>query len=243
MPVIRTMIRFTIFRDIVTRNIFLFFWVLAFFIGGASCLNSSHKELVRKHEVLHVVLSDVLNFQARSVIIDNDTIRIAEIALLSNSFSDLNLDSAGILSIFSYNTPPLSHSFFNENKIGLYSQISSLKTTVWDLSLVNENVRILDFEEVLASNASRSDLMLIAKNRHKMSVLYISEPVFNKVGDVLVSAKIFTARHNIDRCYLLKRNGGAYVINEESTIVSRIHQEIEDDVIKEYELFLGQYDL
>jgi len=70
----------------------------------------------------------------------------------------------------------------------------------------------------------------------------ITEPVFNHVGEVLISAKIFTDGFNIEKCYIMFKSESNWKIKESLTAFSHTRIEVFEDREIESEIFIGYSD-
>ena len=86
------------------------------------------------------VLKDRVKLDSTVQIIheSKDTIDIFDMTLIENSFIDIKLDTVNNeVSIFSRNTPPLSHPFFKGSMDFITNQIENLEVSLWDTTTLN----------------------------------------------------------------------------------------------------------
>lgn len=212
------------------------------FLNGA-CSNTK-RSIEQKHNMLNVVLNDILESENCVIVLEMDSVYVKDIVLLPNSFADIHYDSLkNSLCIFSCHAPPISHVFFEGIRSNLVHKLNELKSTFWDSDFLPKKVDVVNFDNTIISDVSLRSFTWIANHRHEKSVLYVSEPIINNEGDVLICGKLFTDNYNIDKCFLLEQDNDKYIIQEKNTAVSKIVYEPCDNEICEYEIFVGYFGL
>jgi hypothetical protein len=214
------------------------------------------KELDIKKKVLEYVVKDRIKLNSTVQIIkeSNDTIRIFNLTLIENSYSDILIDTTkkSIL-IFSYNTPSFSHPFFKDSIDRIIKQIQSLKSSLWDTTSLNLDIKIdSPLKEYGDTVKNRTDLW-IHNNINNKSFLQISEPIYNPKGEVLVATRINVNGYVIDKSYILKREIDNWVAVGHSTIIGKFSAPKVEEIInpdgkkviseKRYLIVLGYYDI
>lgn len=226
-------------REILSTILFLGF--LAFVIGACSNTNRCKEQ---KYKILNVVLNDIIGSENCIIVFEKDSVYVKDIVLLPNSFADIHYDRLkNSLCIFSCHAPPISHVFFDGIRSNMVHKLNDLKSTFWDSDFLPKKVDVVNFDNTIISDVSLRSYTWITNHRHEKSILYVSEPIINNEGDVLICGKLFTDKYNIDKCFILEQVDNEYIIQEKNTAVSKIVFEPCDNEICEYEIFVGYFDL
>lgn len=222
-------------------SILLFSGLLVFLNGACS---NTKRSIEQKHKILNVVLNDILESENSIIVLEMDSVYVKDIELLPNSFADFHYDSLNnSLCIFSRHAPPISHMFFDGIRSNLIHKLNELKTTFWDSNFLPKMVDVVNFDNTIISDVSLISYTWITNHRHEKSILYVSEPIINNEGDVLICGKLFTDYYNIDKCFILEQDDDEYIIQEKNTAVSKIVYEPCENEICEYEIFVGYFGL
>jgi len=211
------------------RNVFI-----AILIGLIlySCTDKNNVDL--RKEIFEFVLKDRIKLNSTINILQesNDSIRIYNLTLIENSFSDIPLDTVNNSVTIFNNSLSLPSSFIKDSISFIANQLKSLKSTSWDTTSLNIDIKIdSPLKELADSIKNRTDLW-IANNVKNKAFLQISEPVYNIKGEVMVSARVIVKDYINDKSYILSKENSLWQIAKYSTIVLKQSEPHIKEIIK-----------
>ena len=226
-----------------------------------SCTN--HNELDKKglikdvrKEVLEIVLLDMkrLNYTENIFPETNDTLVISNLTLISNSDTDIEIDTIeNWFWTFTLNSIPTTHPFFDESIDYITEQIDNLISSNWDTSSLNIEIPIDYPLEELGDTVGDITGYWISTNIKDKSFLQISEPIYNVNGDIIVSVHITLDGYVIGKLYVIKDKDGSLEVWDKATIIGKFSEpefiadkegEAKGHIKKRtYLILLGYYDI
>lgn len=206
-----------------------------------SCSKSDEK-VIRNHEILNVILYDRLQLANKNILVfgTNDTIQVKNIILIANSKCDIEFDSTrNNLRMFNSISPSIKHPFYEDSVEYILSQLPKLSTHSWDSTLLRVKVKIENPKTKFDKSKKNKTELWVSGHKKDNSYLVVTEPIENQAGEVLISGKIFTAKYNIEKCYIMYKSETNWKIKESLTALSRTQMEFFKDREEESEIFIG----
>jgi hypothetical protein len=170
----------------------------------------------------------------------NDTIQVKNIILIANSKCDIEFDSTrNNLRMFNSISPSIKHPFYEDSVEYILSQLPKLSTHSWDSTLLRVKVKIENPKTKFDKSKKNKTELWVSGHKKDNSYLVVTEPIENQAGEVLISGKIFTAKYNIEKCYIMYKSETNWKIKESLTALSRTQMEFFKDREEESEIFIG----
>lgn len=235
---------------------FLKFLFLVVLVTNSCTKNSSNRKELLKKEALNWVATERMGLNNTRHIIQEtgDTIVIENLTLIENTFSNFDIDTTKKrIRIFSFNTPPLTSSFFQTNSDSLLSEIKNMESSILDTTFLSKEFPIDKPQEWINEKVRNKTDLWIARNENKKSFLQISEPIINSNNEILISSQISLRDYIIDKTVILSKKNNNWEIVNQNTLIGKYlppeKKEIKNEngkttfAITRALIFLGDYDI
>lgn len=210
----------------------------------------------KRDQIFKTVVDDRLKLDGKGTILPDsgDTIVVSNLTLIENSYRNYFFNKEkNLLGIFSLNAPELSDTFFLNSLDLVLEQISVMSPGSWSPKSIQSDIIVESPNSLASEEAVNRVVSWIESNRYTKSYLQISEPIFNKKGEVLVGAKITAGRYEIDKWYLMTPAENSWKIVKSQTLVGKVMVPTTEDVrdsngnvgtkTTHYTTVLGYYDI
>jgi hypothetical protein len=209
-----------------------------------SCSVESKRER-RNHEILNIIVHDKEKLENKTILLDNyrDTIIMKELNLIGESANDIkiNLKDSSLNFFGAHRQFNLHENPFFKNSIDkIIQNISNAPKTIWDAKLIDSKINIVNVDVEKDLLHQERIISWITSNRTNSDYLYVSEPIENKDGELLVCSKIYNKNYCFETIYIFKQDEEIWKTVGKTTLVTRlIVEKIDNNSEKEIEMFRG----